>query len=909
MWESDAEAMSVAVRLHDNILRETIEKEHGYVFKTVGDAFCAGFAAAPDAVRAAVTIQQRLREQPWKLPRPIRVRIGLHTGEAEIRDDDYFGPTLNRVARLQSAAFGGQTILSLVTEELVRDYLPDGVSLASLGSHRLKDLTRPETVFELRIDAHDDSFPQLKSLDAHLHNLPLEPTPLIGREKELEPLEGEIRSGHFRLLTLVGPGGIGKTRMGLQIAADLIDSFPDGAFIVDLAPVRDPEQVPRAIALALKLRESAELSMGEHLKQWLATRTIMLILDNFEQVIEGGNYLATLLSSCANLRMIVTSRESLHLRGEHVFHVPPLALPSTDEAVAPSLERLSQYDAVRLFVDRAVDVKPSFKVTNENAPAIAAICVHLDGLPLALELAAARTSTLTPETLFKHLGQRLAILTGGPRDLPARQQTLRNTVDWSFELLSEIERKIFAHFSIFYGGFTVEAADAICEELGIGIGSILETTQSLVEKSLVASMPNPDGESRFYLLETMREYGRELLEKAGELLPLARKHADYYLRFAEEVGEQLEGASPQLSLARIDRDIENIRHAIHFFSAQKEAASAARLLIALGRYWQQRGYLSEARSQLEMIAASSDGVPIDLLARSGCWAAVLAREQGDYAAATLLLEGALDLSRRNGNREEEALALHEAGWNAQRKEDIESARRSFIECQKVAEECGDELMLAKARFGEATVDLFFGKTAGVRERLEQAGHTFHSRGHLRLETQVLGNLGLLEYQSGRYEEALAAWERLKAIYEEMRDNPGLSLVVNNLGEACVRSGRPQDALNHFEQLLNLAQQTRNPRLTARADFGRAEAQLVAGDHNEALESIGAAMRVLNGHGIESGIELGQCLRVRGDVLKAIGRGSDAAESYHRAVSLLADSVDADELRRAEEGLRSVTENR
>ena len=905
-WESSPDAMAAAVRRHDDILRTAIEAAHGYVFKTVGDAFCAAFAAAPDAIHASVEIQKRLRSEPWPPPTSIRVRIAIHSGEAELRDNDYFGQTLNRTARLQSLAYGGQTILSLVTEELVRDSLPEEAELAELGSHRLKDLTRPETVYELRFTNQVERFPPPKSLDMHAHNLPLEPTPLVGREHDLEALEGVLRDGKGRLMTLVGPGGIGKTRMSLQIAADLIEDFPDGAFVVDLSPIRQADQVPGAIAAALHVRETSEQPLADHLREWLSTRRILLILDNFEQVIEGGGFLATLLTTCAGLRMIVTSREPLRIRGERVYHIPPLGLPTNEMAATASLERLSQYDAVRLFIERATDVNPEFKITNENAPAIAQICVHLDGLPLALELAAARVSMLTPESLLKHLGRRLALLTGGARDLPTRQQTLRNTIDWSYELLSQSERSLFSGFAIFYGGFTVEAAEAVCSTLGFSLSEILEVTQSLVEKSLVVGLPLSDGDSRFYLLETIREYGREHLEKAAKLQDLARAHADYYLTFAELMGPELEGANPSQYLTKIDRDVENVRHAIRYFSNRGDLAATGRTLIALGRYWQQRGYLSEARIQLETIAASGDDVPAALLIRARCWAGLLAREQGDYLSAAALFEAALARARESCDPAGASLALHEAGWNSYRKQDTQSAAELFSECQKIAAEIGDALLLAKARFGSATVELLSGKREGVRERLEEARSFFHQGGHLRLETQALGNLGLLAYERERYDEAIEVWTRMLAIYEEVGDTTGLGLVVNNLGESCIRLGQPAKATVYFDRLDAIAQFTGNRRMQVLAKVGRAECLVALDKAEAAMESVAAALEILGKHAIEYGVEIGQCFRVQGDALAALGRTEEARSSCQRAVKLLEATAACDELARARAGLAALT---
>src|SRR5215211_897991 len=389
MWERHPQAMQGALARHDELLRRAIEEHGGYVFKTVGDAFCCVFPTAPDALEAALEAQHRLLSFEWVQTGSLKVRMALHTGAAEERDGDYFGPPLNRVARLLSAAHGGQVLLSLATQELVRDQLPPDAELSDLGERRLKDLFRPERVFQLVAHGVPSEFPALRTLEGHPNNLPLQPTPLVGREREVEEVAERLRGEEVRLLTLTGPGGTGKTRLALQAGADLLEGADDGVFFVSLATITEPELVPSAIAGSLGLKESAEESLMETLESYLQQKRLLLILDNFEQVLEGATLVGALLGSCPNLKVLATSRIPLGLYGEQEYPVPPLALP--DPEVLPPLVVLTQYEAVRLFVERAKAVKPDFEVTNESAPAVAEICIRLDGLPLAIELAAART--------------------------------------------------------------------------------------------------------------------------------------------------------------------------------------------------------------------------------------------------------------------------------------------------------------------------------------------------------------------------------------------------------------------------------------------------------------------------------------------------------------------------------------
>jgi class 3 adenylate cyclase len=416
MWERSPQAMHRALARHDEILRDAIEEQEGYVFKTVGDAFCAAFPTAPDALEAALSAQRTLFADEWPQTGPLRVRMALHTGAAEERDGDYFGPPVNRVARLLSAAHGGQVLLSLSTHEMVRDQLPAEIALIDLGKRHLKDLFRPERVFQLIASGLPSEFPPVRTLESHPDNLPLQPTSLVGREREVEEEVERIRSEEVRLLTLTGPGETGKTRLALQAAADLLEDFEDGVFFVALATITDRELVPSTIAGPLGLEESAQQPLIETLKRYLQEKHLLLVLDNFEQVLEGAPVVGELVGACPKLKVLATSRTPLRLYGEQEYPVPPLALP--DPRVLPPLKVLTQYEAVRLFVERARAVKADFEVTNESAPAVAEICARLDGLPLALELAAVRIRMLPPQKMLERLSDRLKLLKGGARTSP-----------------------------------------------------------------------------------------------------------------------------------------------------------------------------------------------------------------------------------------------------------------------------------------------------------------------------------------------------------------------------------------------------------------------------------------------------------------------------------------------------------
>jgi predicted ATPase/class 3 adenylate cyclase len=575
LWEHDAPAMQVALTRHDEILRSTIEERGGYVFKTVGDAFCCAFTTATEALDAALEIQRTLCDEEWQETEPLRVRMALHTGAAQERDGDYFGPPVNRVARLLSAAHGGQVLLSLPTQELVRDQLPGGTTLRDLGEHRLKDLFRPERVFQLLAAGLPSEFLPLRTLEAYRNNLPLQPTPLVGREKEVSEVRDLLQRGETRLLTLTGPGGIGKTRLALQAAADLLDDFPDGTFFAPLATLSEAELFLAAVAETLGVREIGEQPLDETLKDYLHERCMLLLLDNFEQVLGAAPAVSGLLAEAQGVKVLATSRAPLGLYGEHEFPVPPLSMP--DLKRPPPLESLTQYEAVGLFVERARALKPDFKVTNESAPAVAEICVRLDGLPLAIELAAARIKMLPPKAMLHRLGSRLKFLTRGARDLPERQRTLRATIEWSFALLDEGEQVLFGRLAVFSGGRTLEAIEAICDAEGdLGVDAF-EGVSSLVDKSLLRQEEGPDGEPRFYMLETIHEFAREKLQGSGEAEEIKRTHAEYFLTLAEEAYPDFKGANQLQWLERLEAEHDNMRAALTWALERKEAEVALRL--------------------------------------------------------------------------------------------------------------------------------------------------------------------------------------------------------------------------------------------------------------------------------------------------------------------------------------------
>jgi len=652
--------MDEAISRHHALLGEAIEANAGHVFRTTGDALCAAFATGLDALMAALNAQRALLAEPWSETGPLRVRMALHTGEAQVREGDYFGPPLSRCSRLLAAAHGEQILLSVATADLVRDEPPQEVEIRDLGDCHLRDLTRPEQVFQLVHPDLPDDLPPLRGLESLPNNLPAQATSLVGREKEM----AEVRSllTETRLLTVTGVGGVGKTRLALQVGAALLDEFPDGVWLVELAAMSDPALVPQAVAKALGVREHPGRPLRvDTLLEHLGPKRVLLILDNCEHLIEAcAELVDALLRGCPELQLLVTSREALGIGGEVAWRVPSLPTPEPDcleSTEAELASALTQYEAVQLFIERAVAAKPGFTVTNDNAPAVAQVCWRLDGIPLAIELAVARMRVLTPRQIAERLDDRFRLLTGGSRAALPRQRTLRAALDWGHDLLSEKERALLRRLSVFAGGWTLEPAEAVCadaEEGEVGAGGpaieryeVLDLLSQLVEKSLSVA-EEESGEMRYHLLETVRQYGAEKLEEMQESLVMHRKHRDWFVALAECAGEELRGAEQKAWLDRLEREHDNLRAALEYSKREADGVGTGLSLAAvLSRFWHIRGHWSEGRRHLEeMLAlegrpasAGSQATPEDRAERKAARARALnsagflAFRQGDYTAA------------------------------------------------------------------------------------------------------------------------------------------------------------------------------------------------------------------------------------------------------------------------------------
>jgi predicted ATPase len=665
---------------------------------------------------------------------PIRVRIGIHTGEPLVTDEGYAGMDVHRAARIAAAGHGGQVLVSQTAHDLVEDDLPEELALLDLGAHRLKDLSRPQQIFQLAGRGLERDFPLLKTLENRPTNLPAQPTPLIGRERELAEIVALVRRDDVRLLSVTGPGGAGKTRLAVQAAADLLDDFGDGAFFVGLAGIVEPSLVVPTIAQALGIRETGGLAPKEALERFLHDRELLLVLDNLEHLLAAAPQISEIVLKAPSVKAILSSRAPMRVSGEREYPVPELA----DD------------DAVALFSERAQAIKPDFSL-NGDTPAVAEICRRLDGLPLAIELAAARAKVLSPTALLERLDQRLPVLTGGGRDVPDRQRTLRNTIGWSYELLDETEQRLFSRLAIFMGGFTIDAAEQVCD-------ADLDTLTSLVEKSLIRQ-----GEDRFRMLETIREFALERLEESGEREHIARRHVDFLLALARQQGSDHEGQA-SVELERLESEHDNFRGALQFARELDDPRLELQLAAALGDMWHYRSHLREGLERIRQALARDPHAPVDLRGPALNQGAMIAIKQGDFATARELAEEMGELYAGTEDETGVAQSMNMLGVTA----------------------------MAEGRYADSRVLLEESKS--IRERIGDA-YRIHTSLH---------NLGLLAMAQGDYRGARAELGSALALAERHGWEGPIANSLCDLAFAELGDGGLDDARGHFRDALTAA---------------------------------------------------------------------------------------------------------
>lgn len=804
LWEEHPGEMRSALARHDALAGEIIERHSGNLIRSKGegDSVFAVFPVPADAVAAACALQQALASEPWPHATPLRVRMAVHTGEADLRDGDYYGASVNRCARLRAIGHGGQALISQAVQTLTGLSLPPQVSLRDMGSHRLKDLSQPERVFQLCIPGLPQDFPALCSLSATATNLPIQTTSFIGRERELAEVKALL--GRARLLTLTGSGGTGKTRLSQQAAADVADAYRDGVWLVELAPLSDAVLLHQTVVSVLGVKEEGGKPLLQSLVETLRAKQLLLLLDNCEHVLDSAAGLAdALLKHCPEVRVLASSREALGVTGEQTFRVPSLGIPpSPGRARTMRTTELLGYDSVRLFTERAVLVKSDFAVSSVTAPALARLCHRLDGIPLAIELAAARVRAMPVEQIESRLHDRFRLLTGGSRTALPRQRTLQALIDWSYDLLGETERQLFCRLSVFAGGWTLESAEKVCIGGAVGDWGVLDLLTALVDKSLVV-YDEEAGEGRYRLLETVHQYAREKLNSVDETRAYRRQHRDYYVSIAEEAREKIHGPDQATWLNRLESEHDNFRAALEFCEADSGSGEVGlRLVRGLLQFWLTRGYFSEGWERTEAMLAHA-GAQEMTAARSRVLngGGLLAFYQGRYAQARSLHEAALVIDRRLDYREGIAIDLNNLA--------------NVV--------CAAE-----------------GDYATGRTLYEEALSINRELGNRRNEAASLSNLGIIAQRQGQYEQSQARYEQALAIRRKIGDKTGVTMDLATLASLASRQGNSAAAHTHLVESLLLCQEIGEQRVGADVLDGFAPIASGAGQHRRAAHFLGAA---------------------------------------------------------------------
>jgi predicted ATPase/class 3 adenylate cyclase len=887
LWERDADAARAVVDRHIAIIRQAVAAHGGVHYKTVGDATQSAFATAPRGVAAALDAQRGLVAEPWANPddRP-RVRMALHAGAAEPRDGDYLAGCLNRLARLLDAAHGEQILVSHTVAGLVSDELPAAASLDALGEFRLRDILQPEEIFQLRHPALRADFPPLNTPGDIPHNLPAHPTPFLGREREIEEIVALLQRDDVRLVTLTGPGGVGKTRLGLRVAAESLESFPDGAFVVDLARLTDPDLVPSATATALGLREQPGQALTATLADYLRDRHILLLFDNFEHVLPAATLVADLLATAPSLQVLATSRARLGVQAEREYRVETLPIP--DPRALPPLEQLSQYDAVELFVTRAQALRPGFALTQSNAQAVGEIVCKLDGLPLAIELAAARIKLLSPEALRDRLDRRLPTLTGGARDLPARQRTLRDTITWSHDLLAPGDQILFRRLSVFAGGWTLQGAEFVSAVEADEPIDPLNGLTALVDQSLAdehQSAGGVDDGFRYRMLETIREFASEQLVQSGEADAIQHALQTFLLDLAKAAQEGLGGAEQATWLERVEAEHDNLRAALGRAIQRADARAALDLTTCLVRFWRMRGHFGEGRSWLEralaigsatdaaLRAAAEYGLG-ELLTSSGDYlaadahyttSAALRREIGDmlgvaralsnranvavnlrhYDEASALGDEALHIFRNHNDRRGTASALYDLGLVAREQGQYEQARQDFEESLAIWRQLDDLSWTAIVTMGIGVTHRLAGETAEARVRLGEAGALYRRLGDRYWLATLAIEDGHLARDAGAIDEAMGLYGEALRYFDSIDYQEAVVYCIEYLGASAAARQDAAAALLLFGAAETLRASLRLPPVGASdaeiVRTGRDWATRVAGGDAERFFAAGQSL--------------------------------------------------------------------
>ncbi len=773
--------------------------------------------------------------------------MALHTGEPAGGAGEYVGVDVHRTARICTAGHGGQILLSWTTYDLVMNNLPNGLRARSLGDHRLKDLARPMHLYQIVAADLPADFPPLKSLDVLPNNLPVQLTSFIGREQEMAEVKRLLSSS--RLLTLTGIGGVGKTRLALQVTAEVLDQFKDGVWLVELASLTDPDLLPQAVAFALGVREQAGRPLLAPLAEHLQSKEMLLVLDNCEHLLEACALLVhDLLLSSPGLRILVTSRQTMDIPGETTWQVPPLSSP--DPTPLPDLLRLREFEAVRLFADRAAALVRDFLITKQTAPAVAEVCHRLDGIPLAIELAAARVKVLSVTEIARRLDDRFQLLTGGSRTALPRHQTLRAAMEWSYELLPARERTLFARLTVFAGGWTMEAAEAICAGGGIEGEDVFELLAQLVDKSLVV-VDQLNTDVRHRMLETVRQYGHEKLREMDEDAEVRKRHRDWYLALAERAESTTLGHEEQW-LDHLEAEHDNFRAALESYTRNGTSHEGLRLAGSLRQFWLVRGYWTEGRQWLETLLATGGGAaPVRAKALSA--SATLAQAQGDYERAVALGQESLAIEQSLGDRRGIADCLRILGNVMFERGNFREARALHEESRAYGHEAGDRYAIASALVNLANVTAHEGDYARAMALCEESLVLFRALEDKRGTAFALYMLGILVIDQGDYTAARTRVEESLAIRRELRDKRGVASSLSSLALVAREQGRYEEARALYDESLAIQRELGDKRGIASSLRNLGLVLARQGDNVRAVTLIEESLLMRQAQGNKSGV--------------------------------------------------------
>lgn len=876
-WEAAPDAMAPALARHDTLMREAIAAHAGYVFKTIGDAFCAAFGTPDAAIAAALDAQRALAGEDFSAVRDLPVRMAIHAGTCDERDGDYFGSVVNRVARLLEIGHGGQILLSSAAAALLQSRLRADCSLRNLGAHRLKDLARPEEVWQLVAPPLRDAFPPLRSLEVITNNLPPQLTTFVGREETVEEVKALVEQS--RLVTLIGTGGIGKTRCAIQAGAALLGQFADGVWLAELAPIADPALVTNVIARTLGIRESPNCPLIDDILAHLKRKTVLLILDNCEHVIDEVRRTASaVLQSCPNLRVLATSREALNVAGEHLYRMPSLSVPPGSGKL-PAQEAL-RFGAIALFADRASSAAMGFSLKDESARYVTEICRRLDGIPLAIELAAARIKVVSPQQLARMLDERFRVLTGGDRDALPRHQTMRALIDWSYDLLSEREQKLFRTLSIFAGGFTLESASAVFGDAETDEFATLELLSSLVDKSLVHTEDVEDG-VRYSLLESTRQYARDRLTELGEFPDVAQAHARAFL----QLGEQLDASRPTTSdhvwYYRVDLELENFRAALSWaFSPQGDVVLGQRLAAAIRMAWWNTPAEGQRWLQKAHTAVTAQ-TPARVLAMLDLTEAEMASSLLQHRPARDAGERAAELFREIGDSLHAAQAERLLGHALVVLGDFERGEALLRQALEVARELKAQRIIAVTLQNLASARMLSDDITGARALDAEALALHKAIGADRSAATLLAHLAEVEYRAGDAIAALGYATEALAAHRKLGSTRTIAILLVNISAYLIALERYDEAREYAREGLTMSRE--------------AELLVMFAAQLDNIAAIGAKAPA------QSEVRARNCIRAAQLLGYLAAHGSDLAPSERRehagTVDILRDSLSEDDLKK------------